>query len=63
MERSDRKRNSLIDRLKKDDIIRILDEYYTNVGRPVDKRPAYPEYTLQELKKCIVLHKIQLGEK
>jgi hypothetical protein len=48
--------------MKREDIIRILDEYYTDIGRPEDKRPSYREYALQELKKCIILFRIQLAE-
>lgn len=50
----------LIDKLKRDDIIVILDEYYKKIGRT--QTPNYREYALQELKKCIVLHGIQLTE-
>ncbi len=52
----------LLERMKREDIIRILDEYYTDIGRPEDKRPSYREYALQELKKCIILFRIQLAE-
>jgi hypothetical protein len=52
----------LLERLKREDLIRILDEYYSYSGRPVDKRPQYREYALQELKKCITLFRIQLAE-
>jgi len=52
----------LLERMKREDLIRILDEYYTGIGRPEDKRPQYREYALQELKKCIVLFGIQLAE-
>jgi hypothetical protein len=52
----------LLERLKREDLIRILDEYYSDNGRPVDKRPQYREYALQELKKCITLFRIQLAE-
>lgn len=50
----------LLDRLKREDLIRILDEYYDGIGRV--ERPRYREYTLQELKKCIILHHIHLAE-
>jgi hypothetical protein len=52
----------LLERLKREDLIRILDEYYTNNGRPEDRRPKYREYAIQELKKCITLFGIQLAE-
>lgn len=52
----------LLERMKREDLIRILDEYYTGIGRPEDKRPQYREYALQELKKCIILFRIQLAE-
>jgi len=52
----------LLERMKREDLIRILDEYYTCIGRPEDTRPQYREYALQELKKCIVLFRIQLAE-
>lgn len=49
----------LLERLKREDLIRILDEFYDSIGRV--ERPKYREYTLQELKKCIILHRIQLA--
>ena len=51
-----------LERLKREDLIRILDEYYDGIGRPENTRPQYREYALQELKKCIVLFRIQLTE-
>lgn len=50
----------LLERMKREDLIRILDEYYKSIGR--SKCPQYREYALQELKKCIVLFGIQLAE-
>jgi hypothetical protein len=50
----------LLERMKREDLIRILDEYYKSIGRT--QVPNYREYALQELKKCIVLLRIQLAE-
>ena len=44
--------------LKKEDIYPFLDEYYASIGRK--DPPPFREYTLQELKKCLVLFKINL---
>lgn len=52
----------LLERLKREDLIRILDEFYDSIGRAENVRPKYKEYTLQELKKCIILHRIHLEE-
>jgi len=50
----------LMDKLKREDFIRFLDEYYKSIGRT--QVPNYKEYTLQELKKCMHLFNIQLTE-
>lgn len=51
---------SLLETLKREDIIPFIDEYYDRVGRPIDKRPNYREYSLAELKKCLYLFNITL---
>ena len=50
----------LMEKLKREDFIRFLDEYYKSIGRT--QVPNYKEYTLQELKKCMHLYNIQLTE-
>ncbi len=52
-----------MDQLKKIKVTRgellpVLAKYYDSIGREV--RPKYEEYSLQELRKCIVLFGIQL---
>jgi hypothetical protein len=49
----------IINRLKRDDIIRILGEYYKSIGR--EQTPDYTEYSLSELRKCIYLFNITIG--
>ena len=44
--------------LKKEDIYPFLEEYYKSIGRT--ETPNYKEYTLHELKKCLVLFNINL---
>jgi hypothetical protein len=44
--------------LKKEDIYPFLDEYYKLIGR--ENPPPFREYSLQELKKCLVLFNINL---
>ena len=51
-------RKELIDKLKKEDIIPFLDDYYKSVGRTMT--PNYREYSLAELKKCLILFNIEL---
>jgi hypothetical protein len=46
------------DKLKKEDIYPFLDEYYKSIGRT--DVPDFRTYSLQELKKCLVLFGIQL---
>lgn len=44
--------------LKREDIIPFLDEYYKKLGR--EHTPNYQAYSLQELKKCLILFNICL---
>jgi len=44
--------------LKREDIMPILAEYYKKIGRV--KPPPYENYTLQELKKCLSLFRINI---
>ena len=44
--------------LKKEDIYPFLDDYYKAVGRI--QPPNYKNYTLHELKKCLILFNIKL---
>jgi hypothetical protein len=44
--------------LKKEDIYPFLEDYYKSIGRT--DTPSYREYTLHELKKCLVLFGINL---
>jgi hypothetical protein len=44
--------------LKKEDIYPVLAEYYKSIGRT--NPPPYEQYSLQELKKCLVMFKINL---
>ena len=46
------------DKLKKEDCLPFIEEYYKSIGRI--NPPNYKEYSLQELKKCLVLFNIQL---
>ena len=50
----------LWDKLKREDIIPILDKYYDGIGRPENARPDYKTYSLVELKKCLTLFRIKL---
>lgn len=52
-------RRDLLDKLKRDDIIQFLDDYYKSIGRT--QVPNYREYSLAELKKCLVLFGIELA--
>jgi len=52
-----------MDQLKKikvtrDELIPVLSKYYDSIGRA--DRPKFQEYSLQELRKCILLFGIQL---
>lgn len=46
------------DELKREDIIPVLDEYYKSIGRV--KTPNYKDYSLAELRKCLVVFGIKL---
>jgi len=48
------------DKLKKEDIFKFLDDYYTSIGRK--DPPQFRTYSLGDLKKCLVLYNIQLIE-
>lgn len=55
-----KRQRELMDKLKREDFCRFLDEYYKSIGRTAV--PNYKEYTLQELKKCMMLYRIELTE-
>ena len=42
--------------LKKDDLIKVLNQYYASIGRV--QTPKYQDYNLNDLRKCIYLHRI-----
>lgn len=42
--------------VKREDIIMILEEYYKSIGRV--RPPPYHTYSLQDLKKCLTLFKL-----
>jgi hypothetical protein len=46
------------DKLKKEDCFPFIEAYYNTIGRT--NPPDYKEYSLQELKKCMVLFNIHL---
>ena len=46
--------------LKREEIIPFITEYYDSIGRPVDQRPDYLNYSLLELKKCLYIFGIKL---
>jgi hypothetical protein len=48
----------LYDNLKREDIIPFIEEYYKKVGRT--NPPDFKNYSLQELKKCLILFGIHL---
>jgi hypothetical protein len=48
------------DKLKREDILPFLDKYYDELGREPCERPNYKDYSLLELKKCLVLFGIHL---
>jgi len=48
----------VFDKLKREDIIPFLDKYYDDIGRV--ERPNYKDYSLLELKKCLILFGINL---
>jgi len=37
--------------LKRADLVKVLDEYYTSIGR--EKRPDYANYSISELRKSL----------
>jgi hypothetical protein len=47
--------------MKRHEMIEAIAGYYTDIGRV--KCPKYDEYSLCELRKCIVLFKLRLSEK
>lgn len=53
----------LFAKLKREDIIPILDKYYDNMGREPSIRPNYHKYSLAELKKCLIVFGIMLTTK
>lgn len=55
MDKTDR---ALWDKLKREDCFPFIEEYYKSIGRT--DPPNYKEYSLQELKKCLMLFKIHL---
>lgn len=48
----------VFDKLKREDIIPFIDKYYDDIGRV--ERPNYKDYSLLELKKCLILFGINL---
>jgi len=56
------KQKELLSKLKREDLLRILDHYYDNLGREPTIRPNYKAYSLAELKKCLIVFGIQLTE-
>jgi hypothetical protein len=48
----------ILDKLKREDCFPFLEEYYQRSGR--NNPPDYKNYSLQELKKCLVLFNIYL---
>lgn len=51
-------KNKVASFLKREDYFPFLEAYYESIGRTTP--PNYKEYSLQELKKCFQLFKIQL---
>lgn len=49
---------ALWDKLKREDCFPFIEQYYKSIGRT--DPPNYKEYSLQELKKCLLLFKIHL---
>jgi len=48
----------VFDKLKKEEIFPFLAEYYKTIGR--NNPPDYEQYSLAELKKCLVMFGIHL---
>jgi hypothetical protein len=48
----------ILDKIKKEEIYPILDDYYKSIGRT--HPPPFRNYSLSELKKCLVMFKISL---
>ena len=44
--------------MKRDDYIRILDDYYKKIGRKIP--PQYRKYTLSELRACMRLFQLPI---
>jgi hypothetical protein len=50
------------DDFSKEEIIKVLQEYYTNIGRgEPHQRPQFEEYTLKQLNACLRIFNIQLS--
>ena len=49
----------IFEKLKREDCIPFIEKYYESIGRT--ETPDFHNYTLQELKKCLVLFKIHLA--
>jgi hypothetical protein len=49
----------VLEKIKKEEIYPILDEYYKSIGRQTP--PPFRDYSLSELKKCLVMFKINLA--
>jgi len=49
----------ILDKIKKEEIYPILDDYYKSIGRT--NPPPFRHYSLSELKKCLVMFKISLS--
>jgi hypothetical protein len=49
----------IFEKLKREDCIAFIKKYYSDIGRT--ETPDYESYSLQELKKCLVLFNIHLA--
>ena len=49
---------NVLKKAKREDLLPLLDEYYKSIGR--DPRPQFENYSLDEIKKCIILFQIEL---
>jgi hypothetical protein len=54
----DKTEKAVMEKLKREDCFPFIEAYYESIGRT--NPPNYKEYSLQELKKCMVLFKIHL---
>lgn len=50
------------DDFSKEEIVKVLQEYYTSIGRgEPHQRPQFEEYTLKQLNACLRIFNIQLS--